>query len=166
MVSRLDRVARIAMLALLGVRLGACAASSPAREPAPAAPRSSNPAPDDPVGQVAAATVDRQLAAYNAHDLEGFLGAYADSVTVQNLGDTVTVRGKTALRKSTEEWFARAPQARSEPVNRMVIGPFVVNHERLTGASEGSPIEVIGIYEVRDSLIRRVWFIPPAPRTE
>jgi putative hydrolase of HD superfamily len=97
---------------------------------------------------------------------KGFLGAYADSVTVQNLGDTVTVRGRTALRKSTEEWFSRAPQARSEPVNRMVIGPFVVNHERLTGTPDGSPIEVIGVYEVRGNLIRRVWFIPPPARTE
>jgi hypothetical protein len=115
---------------------------------------------------MAAATVDRQIAAYNAHDLEGFLATYADSIAVQNLGDTVAVEGKAALRRSTEEWFARAPQVRSEVLNRMVMGPFVVDHERLTGASEGSPLEVVGIFEVRDSLIRRVWFIPPPPRTE
>ena len=48
----------------------------------------------------------------------------------------------------------------------MVMGPFVVDHERLTGVPDGSPVEVIGIFEVRDSLIRRVWFVPPPPRTE
>ena len=121
---------------------------------------------NDPLGRAAAATVDRQLAAYNAQDLEGFLAAYADSVAVQNLGDTIAVKGKEALRQSTREWFARAPQARSQVLARMVMGPFVVDHERLTGVPDGSPLEVIGIFEVRDSLIRRVWFVPPPPRTE
>ena len=121
-------------------------------------------AQDDPLGHAAAAVVDSQIAAYNAHDVERFLAIYADSVVVQNLGDTVKVEGKSALRRSTEEWFRRAPQVRSEVVNRMVMGPFVVDHERLTGAPADSPLEVIGIFEVRDSLIRRVWFIPPPPR--
>ena len=80
--------------------------------------------------------------------------------------DTVTVTGKEALRKSTKDWFTRAPRARSEVIERMVMGPFVVDHERLTGVPDGSPVEVIGIFEVRDSLIRRVWFVPPPPRTE
>ncbi len=133
-------------------------------EPTTAAPRA---LPiSDPLGRAAAATVDRQLAAYNAQDLEGFLATYADSVAVQNLGDTVAVEGKEALRRSTREWFARAPKARSESIGRMVMGPFVVDHERLTGAPEGSPVDVIGIFEVRDSLIWRVWFVPPPPRTE
>jgi putative hydrolase of HD superfamily len=106
------------------------------------------------------------MSAYNAQDLERFLATYAESVAVQNLGDTVTVEGKDALRQSTKEWFARAPQARSESISRMVMGPFVVDHERLTGVPDGSPVEVIGIFEVRDSLIRRVWFVPPPPRTD
>jgi putative hydrolase of HD superfamily len=155
-----------------------CGHSSPAPEPAPASPAARPVAVEpttgdrralpvnDPLGKAAAATVDRQIAAYNAQDIEGFLATYADSVAVQNLGDTVTVEGKAALRRSTEEWFARAPGVRSEVVDRMVMGPFVVDHERLTGVPDGSPVEVIGIFEVRDSLIRRVWFVPPPPRTD
>ncbi|MEZ0332538.1 MAG: nuclear transport factor 2 family protein [Gemmatimonadales bacterium] len=157
---------------------GACgrspAPSNPAPPPKPARPVAVEPTTgdrralpvNDPLGKAAAATVDRQLAAYNAQDLEGFLATYADSVAVQNLGDTVAVEGKQALRQSTKEWFARAPEAKSQSVGRMVMGPFVVDHERLTGAPEGSPVDVIGIFEVRDSLIRRVWFVPPPPRTE
>ncbi len=156
----------------------ACGRSSPAPEPAPTSKPSRPVAVEpttgdrraipahDPLGKAAAATVDRQIAAYNAQDLEGFLATYADSVAVQNLGDTITVEGKGALRKSTKDWFAQAPQARSEVIDRMVMGPFVVDHERLTGVPDGAPVEVIGIFEVRDSLIRRVWFVPPPPRTE
>lgn len=159
------------LYACVGLAIGACGSSPPASEPAPrpAVEKRAHPgtrAEDDPVGRMAAATVDRQIAAYNAHDLEGFLATYADSIAVQNLGDTVAVEGKAALRQSTEEWFTRAPQVRSEVLNRMVMGPFVVDHERLTGAPDGAPLEVVGIFEVRDSVIRRVWFIPPPPRTE
>ena len=157
---------------------GACgpkpAPSDPAPAPKPTGPVAVEPttaAPralpvHDPLGKAASATVDRQLAAYNAQDLEGFLATYADSVAVQNLGDTIAVEGKEALRQSTRDWFVRAPRARSEVIDRMVMGPFVVDHERLTGVPDGSPVEVIGIFEVRDSLIRRVWFGPPPPRTE
>jgi hypothetical protein len=160
------------------IAAGACGRSpappDPAPPPKPARPVDVEPTTaspralpvNDPLGRVAAATVDLQLAAYNAQDLEGFLATYADSIAVQNLGDTVAVEGKEALRRSTEEWFARAPRARSEVVRRMVMGPFVVDQQRLTGAPDGSPVDVIGIFEVRDSLIRRVWFVPPPPRTE
>ncbi len=146
------------------------AARPPARATEPSDTSSAAPivtkAADDPLGRMAAATVDRQIAAYNAHDLEAFLATYADSIAVQNLGDTVTVEGKAALRRSSEEWFRRAPQVRNEVLNRIVMGPFVVDHERLTGAPDGAPLEVVGIFEVRVSLIRRVWFIPPPPRVE
>ena len=179
-----------ALPAAIALALGACGSSSASPAPAPAPTPAPAPAPapppppapasrpaasaspdgtraaDDPLGRIASATVDRQIAAYNAHDLEGFLATYADSVAVQNLGDTVAVHGKAELRRSTEEWFARAPEVRSEVLNRMVIGPFVVDHERLTGAPDGVPADVVGIFEVRDSLIWRVWFIPPPPRTE
>jgi hypothetical protein len=122
--------------------------------------------PNDPLGRLATLVVDRQITAYNAHDLEGFLATYHDSVAVHHLGDTAAVQGKAELRRATQEWFARAPEARNEVLNRMVQGPFVVDHERVTGTPDGRPLESVGIFEVRDSLIRRVWFIPPAPRTE
>lgn len=176
---------RALLAAAAAYAIGACGPSpepdpgpDPAPRPAPTVKPAEVPAPatgpsisstetraqDDPLGDAAAAVVDSQIAAYNAHDVERFLATYAESVVVQNLGDTVKVEGKAALRRSTEEWFRRAPQVRSEVVNRMVMGPFVVDHERLTGAPADSPLEVVGIFEVRDSLIRRVWFIPPPPR--
>ena len=109
------------------------------------------------------AVVDRQHDAYNRHDVEAFLATYADSVAVQTLGDTVVVTGKARLRESTRSWFAGAPDARTEVVERMVLGPFVVDRQRVSGGSEGTPLEAIGIYEVREGLIRRVWSIPPPP---
>ena len=132
------------------------------------APRSDTAsAPDgpsaDPLGREAAAVVDRQNEAYNRHDLEAFLAAYADSVVVQRLGDTVEMAGKASLRESTSAWFAEAPSARTEVVQRMVLGPYVVDRQRVSGAPATPPLEAIGIYEVRGGLIRRVWSVPPPP---
>jgi hypothetical protein len=35
---------------------------------------------------------------------------------------------------------------------------WVLDHERITG--DGEPFEAVAIYEVRDGLIRKVWFVP------
>jgi hypothetical protein len=137
----------------------------------PAKPAAERPAPRprvasdtlDPLAPEAAAVVDRQHAAYNRHDVDGFLAAYADSVAVHTLGDTIVLQGKRRLRESTESWFAQAPEARTEIVERMVLGPFVIDRQRVSGAAGGAAVEAIGIYEVREGLIRRVWSIPPPP---
>ena len=137
----------------------------PAAPPAPA-PSAEPPAastPVDPLAAEAARVVERQNEAYNRHDLDGFLAAYADSVAIGTLGDTAATIGKARLRETTAAWFAEAPHARTETVDRMVQGPFVVERQRVFGAEEGHPLDAIGIYEVREGLIRRVWTIPPPP---
>lgn len=164
-------------------RAGETVTPAPRPEPAPAsrsAPVAADapdtaPAPDttdtptapsqpaDPLASEAVAVVDRQHAAYNRHDLEGFLAAYADSVGIQRLGDTVVMTGKARLRESTAAWFTEAPEARTEVLQRMVLGPFVVDRQRVSGAPGTPPLEAIGIYEVREGLIRRVWSVPPPP---
>lgn len=147
------------------------AAPKPTLEPRPhdstsraVVPSSQEPvAPPDPLAAEAAKVVDRQNEAYNRHDIEAFLATYADSVAVQTLGDTVPVLGKARLRESTAAWFAEAPATQTEVVERMVLGPFVVDRQRVTGAGSAHPLDAIGIYEVREGLIRRVWSIPPPP---
>jgi hypothetical protein len=137
--------------------------SATSRVPAPPPPSQTVADAADPLAAEASAVVDRQHAAYNEHDVEGFLAAYADSVAVHTLGDTVVLEGKQELRESTEAWFAQAPGARTEVVERMVLGPFVVDRQRVSGGTEEAPVDAIGIYEVREGLIRRVWSIPPPP---
>ena len=142
----------------------------PTSRPAPTMEPRPHPSPPpaavqavDPLAGEAAKVVDRQNEAYNRHDLEGFLSAYADSVVIQALNDTVPIAGKSRLRESIAGWFAEAPAARTEVVERMVLGPFVVDRQRVTGGAAGQALDAIGIYEVREGLIRRVWSIPPPP---
>lgn len=160
------------LVAAVGILALACgparppeAAPAPAEAPKPAAAAEppAQPPPPDPLAAEAVRVVDRQVAAYNRGDTAGFLATYADSVVIETLGDSVAFRGKPQLAESVREWFTRAPGARAEVLERTVLGPFVVVRQRVTEAPGSPPVEAIGIYEVREGLIRRVWTIPPAP---
>lgn len=103
--------------------------------------------------------VVRQLAAYNAHDLERFAVEYADDVRVYRLPDTEPVLvGKAAFRAFYRDHRITLTGLYAEVLNRMVVGTRVVDHERVTGLGP-QPSEVVAAYEVEGGLIRCVWFL-------
>lgn len=109
-----------------------------------------------------AQVVQAQDDAYNAHDVDAFAACYADNVTITDLsGKEPVVKGIPTLKK-TYAFLDRVPKAfRVEIVQRIVVGPTVVDHERVIGlpADKGQP-EAIAVYEVRDGKILNVWFPP------
>jgi hypothetical protein len=110
---------------------------------------------DDPV-----AVVERQLAAYNARDLERFAATYSDDVTIHRMPDQMhAIRGKEQLRAVYRERLA-SPHLHAEILSRIVLGNKVIDHERIVGIRE-HPVEALAIYEVAGSLIRAVWFFYP-----
>lgn len=101
----------------------------------------------------------RQLDAYNAGDLNAFLACYHHEVEVRSFpAQELLMQGLVELHARYEALFAeRRPQA--ELLGRMAVGDVVIDHERVTGLSEGAgPVEAIAIYEVVDARIRRVFF--------
>ena len=92
------------------------------------------------------AIVQKQLEAYNAHDLEAFAATYA-------------VRGIAQLRERYAPAFADAT-LHAEIVNRMVVGNTVVDHERVRRRFPEGPgtLEAIAIYMVENGKIAKVWF--------
>ena len=103
--------------------------------------------------------VQRQLDAYNARNLEGFLAEYTDDVIAYRLpaGEAATT-GKVAFGEHYRKNRFTLPNLHAELVNRMVFGNKVIDQERIHGVSE-QPMEVAAIYEVAPSGIRRVWFL-------
>ncbi|MDH6145139.1 MULTISPECIES: nuclear transport factor 2 family protein [Kitasatospora] len=102
------------------------------------------------------AVVDRQLSAYNAHDLTAFLATYAPEVTIERR-DGSSMSGREALRESYAGMFA-AGRCRAEIVGRLAEGDWVVDHEIAHGVAE-QPIRVLVGYRVRDGLIDLVRFL-------
>ena len=102
--------------------------------------------------------VQRQVDAYNAHDLERFVAQYSNDVQVFRPPSTEPVlKGKAAFSAHYAGKRFNLPNLRVTIVNRMVAGNRVVDHERITGLEPGM-VEAIAVYEVRDELIQRVWF--------
>lgn len=105
--------------------------------------------------------VQRQLAAYNARDLEAFLACFADEAEATDLGAaSPTQAGKAQLRQRYSELFAKSPGLHCHVLNRTAFAHVVVDLEQITGR-HGTPgdYQVLAIYEVTGGLIRRVHFV-------
>jgi hypothetical protein len=99
----------------------------------------------------------RQLVAYNAKDLEGFLSVYSDDVKLYNFPGDLILEGKDTMRDRYKTRF-ESDQLYAEIVNRSVMGDHVIDHERVTGIGD-KIVDATVIYHISDGLIDKVWFI-------
>jgi hypothetical protein len=105
--------------------------------------------------------VQRQLEAYNAHDLDRFVAEYTDDVQVFRPPQALPVlSGKPAFAAYYAANRFSLPQLRATLSRRIVCGNKVVDHERITGLKEAD-VEALAVYEVIDDKIRTVWFYAP-----
>jgi len=99
----------------------------------------------------------RQLDAYNAHDLDAFLGLFADEVRLYRPPEgEPAITGKRALGTFYAEHRFNQPDLRAELIHRAVIGDKVVDHERIHGLA-AEPFEMVMVFQVSDGLIRNCW---------
>ncbi|QUI25751.1 nuclear transport factor 2 family protein [Vallitalea pronyensis] len=102
--------------------------------------------------------VNKQLEFYNNHNLDGFISTYHDDVKIFNLEDnSVILEGKKALKERYRERFDIF-KVHSDIQNRIVVGNKVIDHEYVTGLKKDTIVKAVAIYEIEDSLIKRVWF--------
>lgn len=105
--------------------------------------------------------VQRQLEAYNAHDLGGFVAAYSDAVEVFRMPSAApAIVGKAQFVEFYATRRFNIPELRAEVLDRIVLGSKVVDHERIWGLGE-APVEAVEVYHVIDDLIATVWFFYP-----
>lgn len=106
--------------------------------------------------------VQRQLDAYNARDLARFVACYADDVQLfRPPAPEAVMVGKAALAAHYATHRFNLPQLHAQLVNRMVFGNKVVDHERIRGVRD-EPYEAAVVFEVKDTLISKVWFFDAA----
>ena len=105
--------------------------------------------------------VRRQVDAYNARDIDAFLSFYADDVVIRSLpSGEVDWDGKEAMRAPYAKRFSENPELNCTITQRIVHGDWVVDHELVTGVRDRPRFRAVATYEVRDGLIRNVWFQP------
>ena len=103
--------------------------------------------------------VDRQMRAYNARDIDAYCALYASDAVITTLNcSTEHARGSAAIRTYYTNRFNNSPNLHCNVTSRIELGSFVVDRESVVGILDGV-LEIIAIYEVRDSQIRSVRFI-------
>ena len=107
-----------------------------------------------------AATVQKQLEAFNAHDLDGFLALFADDVEVSEVpAGLAAPTGKARLRELYAERFKANPDLHASAEAQMLSGVFVVQKEKIKGRAGKEPLEAITIYQVKGGQIIRMWSV-------
>ena len=108
--------------------------------------------------EVAQSLVD----AYNARRMDGILKAYSpDSVAYALPSGEIILKGHDAIRKKFARILEPNVNLRVDIVNRIVDGKYVIDKEKISGTSDGQPVEIFGtvIYEITDGLIRKEWYL-------
>ena len=113
-----------------------------------------------PLSPEPAAVVQRQLDAFNAHDVDALVAIYADDAQQFEHPDKLLARGSAELRARFTSSL-QDPKLHAHLVRRMVAGQLVVDHEEITATlPEGlGQRELVAIYEVQAGRIARAWFI-------
>jgi hypothetical protein len=103
--------------------------------------------------------IQRQLDAYNAKDVDAWLATYAADAQQFTLHGELLAAGHAAIRSRVLIRFAE-PDLYAELLQRTVMGPIVVDYERITrNFPEGKgTIEMLCVYEVADGLIQKASF--------
>lgn len=104
--------------------------------------------------------VDAQISAYNARDLEQFVGCFASTIVVSNAAGDVLAEGHDGLRAMYGPLFDASPELNASITNRCAVGDFVADHEQVTGFNlPGFPtsLQALAVYQVAEGAIAREW---------
>jgi hypothetical protein len=103
--------------------------------------------------------VNRQLAVYNARDIDGYCALFAPEATISDLvtGEMIC-NGLEDIRCVYAKRFAENPSLHCIVHQRMEGPTHAIDKETVHGLPSG-PLHIMAIYEVRDGLIRSLRFI-------
>ena len=105
----------------------------------------------------------RQIAAYNRADLDAFCACYHPDVAVLDHTGAVTSSGMAAFRAGYQEMFAACVEVHAEVIDRVLMPPHVVEHERwsrvVRATGEVRSGVVLVRYTEQDERLRWVEFL-------
>jgi imidazolonepropionase-like amidohydrolase len=103
------------------------------------------------------AIVQRQVNAYNAHNIDAFINTFSDDVELYDFPATLSSKGKDAMRKSYETMFKEVTNLYCEIEKRIVSGNKVIDQEKVRAGNQY--IRAVAVYEIEKGKIRKVTFI-------
>jgi len=102
-----------------------------------------------------------QVAAFNAHDVEGFLATYADDAEITS-GGGPPLRGRENMREHYSRRLA-TPLLRCDVISAAAFGcHWIVAHELVGDGMTDA--EVVATFEIVDGVIRRAMLMTGSAR--
>ena len=103
--------------------------------------------------------VQRQLAAYNARDIDAFMSHWAEDAQYFAHPSDLLARGLAEIRERHIARF-KEPNLFGQLLHRIAVGNLVVDHEVVSRTFPQGPgrVQVIAIYEVEGDKIAKAWF--------
>lgn len=94
--------------------------------------------------------VQKNLAAYNKRDINGFIASFSNDIALYNYGDPKpSIVGIDAIKAFYKRVFDASPNLHSTILKRIVFDNKVIDHERITGrVGSEKPVEIVLIYEI------------------
>lgn len=111
--------------------------------------------------------VQAQVEAYNARDLEKFVGLYAKDAAIYRLprGELIG-KGEAFFRQRYKARFDSSPHLHATIHDRIVLGNYVIDREEVVREREEPTMNAVAIYRVDGDRIDRVWFLFDEDTTE
>lgn len=98
--------------------------------------------------------LERQLDAYNAHDVSRFLTAHAPDVAVTTAAGDVLMSGRHDVGKQYAGLFTLHPDLHVETQHRIEVDGWVIEQRRVTAG--GHEMTALTGFHIVDGLIQRV----------
>ena len=92
------------------------------------------------------------IAALNARDVDSFVGCYGPDATIRTGDGTLLAHGHAELRARYGPQLASESAPRIEVLQRIEVGPWVVQEECVTGRAP-EPERHVAVYRLEDGLI-------------
>jgi hypothetical protein len=106
-----------------------------------------------------AQVIDSLVVAYNSHDARAFADHFSENAWHGNLHADTFQEGREAIFQRYVEVFARFPQNRTEVLHRIVVGDYVIDHERVRRSASMAAFDVVAVYTVKQGQITRLEMI-------
>ncbi len=104
--------------------------------------------------------VRKQLEAYNNRDISRFVESFSEDIILYDLqSGEVLCEGKDRMIGIYGDMFAQSPKLNCFLLNRIHCGDFVIDEEVVHGIRGNNKVHGTAIYEIKDSLIIKAWFI-------
>jgi hypothetical protein len=102
--------------------------------------------------------VQAAIDAYHDHDLDRCLSFYAADVVVKQADGTILMDGAEAMRARYAKSMANHPNLHYDIPNRIAVGGYVVDEERVTGYSPGGPdvVQAVLVYRFAGDVIKEI----------